>query len=674
MANLPRETLNGAVDNALLTWFPHLGSTPVNLKERVPFKESDLRGISDVLRRTGRDAWSRIPRIYAVLRIINQLQAIEVFLSLGVSDVWFPFSPNTLPDALRSAEKSDFLNAQRLVLTKALSLEQEDGKHRHFSDPTELPFTKIAELGRGGFGFVDHVVSTISSREYARKRILRGKTFHNDQKVLKDFENELSNLKRLSHYHIVTLVGSYTDRRSVCLLMAPVADCNLKQYLDAGLRKERRSLLRTFFGCLSSAVRYLHENKVRHKDIKPQNILVKGGDHVYLTDFGLSLNWSEADGSTTTAETTKTPRYSAPELAANLPRNTASDIWSLGCVFLEIWTVINGCTVADLTAHLESTGSRSTRYHLNLEGVNSWCSLNVIRLSTGGVDAPLTWIENMLVETPSRRWTANFLFAQIQECSSGFSSHSAYCGSCCLEGLESPTSVHSPTTTEKTFNHVLDDATILWDDSELASLPISFVLAARNRITAARAVIETSSNHPRRPIFLYGDSMFPAVIYSVSKTASNKSYPGVSALYQSLEDVAMSMTSAILQGYRRYYIDADVVDKVGPTVYAGDENDSVKGMVLFGLGPLEKPNESRFQAEAWQIKPVEIELSDGTTRTVEASVKVYNLERSSLRALNRKWSPVEILGNDRYKQIVGRVAAEERDLEVQYYVANGRYV
>ncbi|KAJ9649528.1 hypothetical protein H2199_000304 [Coniosporium tulheliwenetii] len=131
------------------------------------------------------------------------------------------------------------------------------------------------------------------------------------------------------------------------------------------------------------------------------------------------------------------------------------------------------------------------------------------------------------------------------------------------------------------------------------------------------------------------------------------------------------MTSAILQGYRRYYIDADVVDKVGPTVYAGDENDSVKGMVLFGLGPLEKPNESRFQAEAWQIKPVEIELSDGTTRTVEASVKVYNLERSSLRALNRKWSPVEILGNDRYKQIVGRVAAEERDLEVQYYVANG---
>lgn len=52
--------------------------------------------------------------------------------------------------------------------------------------------------------------------------------------------------------------------------MSPVADCNLKKYLDLPLTDNRRSLLMTSFGCLVAAVSYLHENRIRHKDIKPQ--------------------------------------------------------------------------------------------------------------------------------------------------------------------------------------------------------------------------------------------------------------------------------------------------------------------------------------------------------------------------------------------------------------------
>ncbi|EON64804.1 NEK protein kinase [Coniosporium apollinis CBS 100218] len=467
MADLLSQTSDATVDNALLAWFPHFGSTPTNLKERAPLKESELRGISDVLRRTGREAWSCIPRVYTVLRIINQLQAIDRFVNLGVSDIWFPFTANTLPDTLRSSAKSAFLNAQRLVLTKALSLEQEDGKHRHFLDPAELPFTKIAGLGRGSFGLVDHVVSTISHREYARKRIPRGRTFHNDRKVLKDFENELSNLKKLSHYHIIELVGSYTDSRSVCLLMAPIADCNLKEYLDAELTTERRSPLCNFFGCLTSA-----------------NVLVKGGDHVYLTDFGLALDYSEAGRSTTTAEVVKSPRYCSPELAAYRPRNTASDIWSLGCVFLEMWTVIRERTVTELTAHLESTGSRSNLYYSNIEGINSWCSLNATRLNTRAVDAPLAWIENILVEAPDRRWTASLLLDQIQEASNGPSFHPDYCGTCCLEGSGLVGTVHSPTGTDETFYEGAEDKNNGLDASDLASLTTSLALATKNHPAA----------------------------------------------------------------------------------------------------------------------------------------------------------------------------------------------
>lgn len=201
------------VDKALLAWFAP-SSTPI--ASRKPFGEIDLRGISDVLRRTGRDPWSRIPRIYATLRIINQLPAIDDFLTQGLSDIWFPFSQKSLPASLKSqAARFNFLEAQRLVLSKGLDLEKEDGRHRHFSNPADIPFQKVAELGKGGFGYVDRVLSTISYTEYARKLIPRGRTFRKDQEVLRDFEKELGTLKKLSHIHIVELVGSYTDPRSV---------------------------------------------------------------------------------------------------------------------------------------------------------------------------------------------------------------------------------------------------------------------------------------------------------------------------------------------------------------------------------------------------------------------------------------------------------------------------
>ena len=52
--------------------------------------------------------------------------------------------------------------------------------------------------------------------------------------------------------------------------MSPVADQNLKQFLNLDLSPENCSFLRTFFGCLTAALMYLHENRIRHKDIKPQ--------------------------------------------------------------------------------------------------------------------------------------------------------------------------------------------------------------------------------------------------------------------------------------------------------------------------------------------------------------------------------------------------------------------
>lgn len=358
------------LNQLMLAWFPN-----TQLSNRKPLTEADIRGIADVLHRIGNESWSRIPRIYSVLRIINQLPLIDIFVAQGISDIWFPFSQRSLPEAFQSlSARLDFLEAQQAVLTKSLDLEHENGKHRHFSNAAEVPLVKTAELGKGGYGYVDRVISTISHREYARKLIPRGRTFKKDKEVLRAFERELLNLKRLSrsHIHIVEFIGSYTDPRYVGIIMSPVADCNLKEFLTrAPLPDEQRSFLRTFFGCLTSALCFLHTNRIRHKDIKPQNVLVKA-HQVFLTDFGVSLDWTELGHSTTCGPTLTTPRYCSPEVANHSPRNSSSDVWSLGCVFLEIWTVLRGQTVSAMVAHLEQRESMSSCYHLNPAAVASW--------------------------------------------------------------------------------------------------------------------------------------------------------------------------------------------------------------------------------------------------------------------------------------------------------------
>ncbi|CAN9406212.1 unnamed protein product [Alternaria sp. RS040] len=419
----------GFEDDLLRRWFP------VNAeKTSTPFTENDIRGIADVLTRCGRERWSLVPRLYSILRKIDQLDAIDAFIDSDITDVYFPFTKSTLPEALRDlSARLRFLELQHLVYNKeALNLERH-APHGHFSDYTEVPLKKVGELGKGGFGFVDHVVSTISHQEYARKLIPRGKTFKKDKQVLKDFTKELSNLKQLSHKHLVELVGSYTDNRYVALVMLPVADANLQTFLErAHLDEGSRSYLRPFFGCLTSALCYLHDNRIRHKDIKPSNILIKG-DQVYFTDFGTALDWSDRGSSITLTAAPTTPRYCAPEVIAYTERNSSSDIWSFGCVFLEMWTVLRCHTLEDLRTHMTANGSGAKEYHSNLEANTSW--IEMLRCSPGPPSdlIPSTWIENMLQRKPADRWNIHTLDNHIGETCVDSSVQHMFKGLCCQE-------------------------------------------------------------------------------------------------------------------------------------------------------------------------------------------------------------------------------------------------
>jgi serine/threonine protein kinase/ankyrin repeat protein len=256
-----------------------------------------------------------------------------------------------------------------------------------------------------------------------------------DKKALKMYENELNALKKVAdHHHLIKVRGTYTDRKYLVMLLEPVADENLKEYMNRGgpRNTEEQARFRTYFGCLANTIRFLHDPSIEilHKDIKPENILIKDG-HLILTDFGTAFDWSKTGQSMTrsNAEDVRTPRYQSPEVA-NGEFHRSSDIWSLGVVFLEMVTVLRGKTLKQMEEFLVAHGKHVIPIHENLDAALNW--FEALQEHPGGSpidNEPLIWIKVMLNRVPHNRPTADELydktvaFGGVQ-----------FCGRCCLDG------------------------------------------------------------------------------------------------------------------------------------------------------------------------------------------------------------------------------------------------
>ena len=286
------------------------------LPVRKCLREAQFRQLSDFCIRTGRPQWGFRPRTYAVLRMIGCPEIIEKFINERLTDIFLPYSEENLPSFVTGQARIHFLDCQNLVLNgRAAALERPGEPHQNVLGSANDYFDYIEDLGAGTFGEVDSVMGQMSLMKFARKRVKRYRLFSKDKASLQAFENELQTLKSLSHRHLVQLVGSYTDSSCVGLIMTPVADMNLATYLKITMSPESKKIcLRRFFGCLAAALSYLHAKRVQHKDIKPENILVKQ-QYVYLTDFGTSRSWdNDASKSTRGTAAVFTPRYCAPEV------------------------------------------------------------------------------------------------------------------------------------------------------------------------------------------------------------------------------------------------------------------------------------------------------------------------------------------------------------------------
>lgn len=280
-------------------------------------------------------------KICLTLNTCERRDLAKYFVSARTLDSSLPLSQRKLIEIIR--QDGDEFTVQTFLAEqfRTLPLQWSKGRHINFEIGAPLPLKFLGDLGSGSQGVVDKV-ELIGSSTCARK-IWKGVT----KEISDQFFTEINLLKRLNpdKHHVIEVFATYTRGRELGILMLPVADRDLWSILEEP-EPQRRTLiadddLRKALGCLCMGLTHIHRCGIRHQDIKPQNILLHSGRFLY-TDFGLSKDVFGLADSVTDGRCRGTRKYSAPEVELWEPRGRAADVFSLGCVLMEIWSVLNG--------------------------------------------------------------------------------------------------------------------------------------------------------------------------------------------------------------------------------------------------------------------------------------------------------------------------------------------
>ncbi|XP_032673839.1 serine/threonine-protein kinase fused [Odontomachus brunneus] len=187
----------------------------------------------------------------------------------------------------------------------------------------------LKQIGEGSFGQVYKAKKRLDGEIVAFKVIRkRGRS----SKELKSLRQECEIQRHLHHPNIVQMIDSFeTDNEIV--VVTEYADKELYEILDkeGRLSEERAQVI----ACdLVSALYYLHSNRVLHRDLKPQNVLLEANGVAKLCDFGFARSMSTGTHVLTSIK--GTPLYMAPELIEESPYDHNADLWSLGCIIYEL--------------------------------------------------------------------------------------------------------------------------------------------------------------------------------------------------------------------------------------------------------------------------------------------------------------------------------------------------
>ncbi len=193
----------------------------------------------------------------------------------------------------------------------------------------------VGELGKGGMAVVYRAVDTMLDRNVAIKVIQPENS--NQERFSKRFRREAKTLANLSHPNIVKVLDYGEYEGAPYLVMEFISGGALKAMMSRPIPYAEAAAMLV---PMARALHYAHQQKIVHRDVKPENILINDSGQPLLSDFGILklVDLEESRGLTGTGRIVGTPAYMSPEQIRGREVDGRADIYSLGIVFFEMIT------------------------------------------------------------------------------------------------------------------------------------------------------------------------------------------------------------------------------------------------------------------------------------------------------------------------------------------------
>lgn len=211
------------------------------------------------------------------------------------------------------------------------------------------------ELGKGAFGSVCIVKRKIDNKTYAMKRVKIS------QLSLKEKENSLNEIRilaSLSHNNIIGYKEAFFDSASQTLniVMEYADDGDLASKIKFNKKHGllfRENIIWDYLIQILNGLKFLHDNKIMHRDLKSANLFLMKNGTVKIGDLNVSKITKMGMAYTQTG----TPYYASPEIWMDKPYDYKSDIWSVGCILYEMCMLrppFTGTSLKNLCKNIQS--------------------------------------------------------------------------------------------------------------------------------------------------------------------------------------------------------------------------------------------------------------------------------------------------------------------------------
>jgi len=220
-------------------------------------------------------------------------------------------------------------------MNKVDKKEKVDDEHH----PWSKNYAKIAAIGSGTYGTVYKAQNLQTKELVAIKKI---KLEVETEGVPSTALREIVILKKIDHPNVVKLMNIDAGDNRLYLFFEYLP-YDLRKFISEKYKEKSSHIpidyIKIIFYQIILGTRYLHCNKVLHRDLKPQNLLIDDSLRIKIADFGLSRGYTIPIRPYT--KEVLTLWYRAPELMLGTDQySTPIDVWSLGCIMAELYTKV----------------------------------------------------------------------------------------------------------------------------------------------------------------------------------------------------------------------------------------------------------------------------------------------------------------------------------------------